>query len=61
MSDLVCPYCGKSLSLNYVYEGSAYSEFRSVDTIECDNYSCSAAWDREFHQVSASKLKDVTP
>lgn len=58
MKDLVCPHCGSELSLDYVNDGGSYSEHRSVDTIECDNWdTCAAEWDRNFKAVKPSKLE----
>lgn len=56
MKDLVCPYCGSELMIDYVFDGGSYSDLRSVDTIECVNYECWAEWDRNFKAVRASKL-----
>ena len=57
---LVCPHCGGDLCLDYVFDGGSYSEHRSVDAIECDNWQgCGAEWDRNFEPITPSKKEQT--
>ena len=42
MNDLACTYCGGELSLDYVFDGGSYSDYRTVVSIDCAD--CWAEW-----------------
>lgn len=53
---LTCTRCGGELSIEYVYDGHAYSEHRSVESFECD---CGASWDRHFRPIPTIWLREL--
>jgi hypothetical protein len=53
---LRCTRCGGPLSVEYVYDGHAYSEFRSVESFECD---CGATWDAQGTPMPTTWLREL--
>ncbi len=47
MTDLKCPYCGATLVVHLRTEGRPYMTYEVADQIECDDWSCGAAWTPE--------------
>jgi hypothetical protein len=46
VSPLRCPHCGGDLSVEMETRGSAYLTYEAVESIECQTWECSAAWDQ---------------
>lgn len=42
--NLVCPYCGGSLSIELETHGT-WDSFQTVESIECDDFECGAVWE----------------
>jgi len=53
---LRCTRCGGEIDIEYVYDGGAYSEYRSVESFECD---CGASWDRSGNPLPTTWLRDL--